>query len=323
MKKMIKKYIFVVVYFLLNVCTYSQILPSKSDVHIDIFPFMKILYGNINESLYYSKLPNQKCSHLEWEQKPVFLLGIGFNFIYKNSILCFDTCTGLPLGCGDLRDSDWNGNNIKTTYSISESNINNYFSANLYYKYKFVIDKMKILPVAGIDYSYRTMSARNAEGWYGQSEFSTDGKDHSWDSEYAKHFPDGKYKLAGIDYRNYIVSTFIGIQYIVDIVRNISVGMDFLVSPYAYTFRKDHHLGNGGGVIQYSQCHCVFNHFKASVFINYKINNILGLTASIFGNYMLPTKGDCFDEEMFISPQKTEYSEWNINSVMAVIIYLK
>ena len=44
MKKMIKKYIFVVVYFLLNVCTYSQILPSKSDVHIELFPFMKILF---------------------------------------------------------------------------------------------------------------------------------------------------------------------------------------------------------------------------------------------------------------------------------------
>lgn len=322
-----KKIVFIFISsFFSCVILYPKDISSKqknSNFHIDISPFFQTTLSKINESLYYSRIPDQKCSLLEYEQRPIFLFGAKIDFIYSNSIFSLQGGTALPLSCGHLFDSDWNGDNLKTTYSISDLSVNNYFTTALYYTYSFGLNRQKISPTVGADYSYRTFSARNTEGWYGQAKYSTDKKDHSWDSEYAAHFPDEKHKLLGLDYANHIISIFIGLKYNINFTNRFYAGADFYFSPYTYTFTKDHHLGNNGGRITYSQSHCIFKHLKAGLYTGCNLSKIIGLKIAVYGSYLADVKGEQFDEEMFISSQKSAHGEWNINAQLSTLIHIK
>ena len=300
----------------------AQIIKNKSFFNINVIPFSEISYGTMKEILFFSN-SDEKTSLLEWKKKGLFYFGSDFEFSYKNSIFTIGACFAYPINFGKMLDSDWNEDGIKTMYSISEIKVNNSFFSNLIYKYKIDFGRNIIFPIFEIDYAFNDFLSKNAEGWYASKDFSTDGKDHSWNSEYAHHYPDEKYKLLGVEYQNHLISTFLGFEYLTKCTKKVDFGFKFYFSPYTYSYSKDHHLGRKNDwEIIYSQGHFIFKYFKTEIFTNYKLNNFLSLKFIFYGKYLAPVKGDLFDKDMYLDSQKIAHAEWNINFRLALNIFL-
>ena len=79
----------------------------QNDFHFSISPRFSFTYGELTELLY--GYDDELVSQLDWEQKPIFNLGLCASEKNKNIIVSADFDYSLPLNGSYMYDSDFEG----------------------------------------------------------------------------------------------------------------------------------------------------------------------------------------------------------------------
>ncbi|MBQ0052176.1 MAG: omptin family outer membrane protease [Treponema sp.] len=308
-----KKFSFIFLFFL-TFPLFSQIFESN-DFHLSIEPFLSYSRGTIDEIIY-TDSDKYKRSLLEWDRN-IFLYGTGIQSQYKNFHLDLNFSSSIPnLKCGLMKDSDWFNNDnfsMKTTYSVGDNKNRNNFDISAKTKFDFKLSNhFTISPAMQFQYNYDSFVRMEAEGWYGQEGYSSDGNHHNWYDSEAMHFPSEerwdeekqryvRYKLLGIKYfRNSFVSWF-GFDFAF-ILKKFSTSFSAFFSPLEYNQVQDTHIG--GSILKQNQTDN-FSKYKFSIDASYLLTEYLALsfkTEYLTGNTI---KGDLYENGTFNKKQKS------------------
>lgn len=250
-----KKYFFLLLFSILYTNNFFPL-----ELNLFLTPEFSIRNSKTKESLYFSSNPDssKKCSLLEWNEKNVIQIGLKSElaFYTENSgILGISNSISisLPYNKGNMTDSDWNTEGLKFNYSIFDANITySYFSdifknfdtsINIFYKKK-IKGFLAVRPYIKFIYSSIFFNGKNGYGWYGSSNWTSDQREHQWNDDKAHYFPDGKYKLANIDYQSQTFCIFQGfsIYFYLSKYMDIFIGTD--ISPYSFVIASDRHYPN-------------------------------------------------------------------------------
>lgn len=258
------------------------------DSNFSITPFSSISCGKMNEHIYSSTNENVIISCLEWNLSPLYKLGCDLDFNVRNSFFSFSCDFSLPFPCGKMYDSDWNNTGkLKKTYSILEENEQFCFNSLVYFHYRFTIRKtLSFSPTIEASYSYFNIKSSNGYGWFGGRDYSSTGKDVSWDSPYAKYYS----KVYGINYERNIFLVFTGIKTDWKIQNNFSIVADIYIAPYVYLKVIDTHLNAPGlsDIKQNQYQQGFFKYYKANLGCVYNAKKNLSLIFNI--NYLYGQK---------------------------------
>jgi len=293
------------------------LLPAFSEGWaLSVTPTFGYSQGVLNEILYHSRDTSKKISLLEWERN-VWLYGADISSSFRRFHADLSFSSAVQSCSGEMRDSDWlntNDYSMKTTYSVGDIEA----EGNIDLSLSLSFDALKtscfsLSPVVSVQYEYDSFSrGKDAEGWYGQSDYSSDGKMHNWYDGEAKHFPteyywsDDKQKyvhqvLGGIDYNRHTFYSWFGLRASF-LVGKFSLGIQFLVSPYTYFSAEDTHHGSSSDSVYHLIQSGSFSYYKVSSDFSYEISRIFSVTLStemLFGETL---KGDL-------------YSDWYLNTL--------
>ena len=146
----------------------------------------------------------------------------------------------------------------------------------------------------GILYCYDSFFAQNGYGWYGGMDYSKNGEDNSWDSEYARKAK----KLYPIELARRTFYTFLGFDFSANILSKLDLTAGSYISPYTRISSTDHHHSkpdtDNDFYINEEQA-CAFLRFKETLNISYALTSNLNINLSgtwIFGPI---SKGPLYD----------------------------
>lgn len=303
-----------------------------SKTSLSVTPVFGFMNGTLDEIIYRS-FSDKKISLLEWEKKYFYGGGkIDFSIGNFNSKIQFTS--NVHKGFGEMRDSDWlNPFNplMKTTYSVGDVESRNNFNTEVEFSYDFkVAPKIHILPVFqfqyAFDYFYRN---KYAEGWYGQSEYSSDGEDHFWYDEEAKKFPytyynetEGKYKtvrLAPISYYRHSYFVWYGAKVKFDFSEKLKSSFAAFYSPFSYFESLDTHFGSNTKYKMIQKNY--FSQFKFLWNVNYDFTKRLSLDFSLQMIFDRISKGNLIVGGD-LSSQKSSSTVTEFSSVLGLKIKL-
>lgn len=291
----------------------SAQLFHTQDFHLSLEPAFSYSVGVLNESIYHSQNTKKKISLLEWERK-VWMYGFRLDASFRKFHLKGGFESAIPTSSGEMRDSDWlnySDYSMKTTYSVGTNYADRNFDSFLSFSYDFEpAAGLSLSPEAQIQYSFDSFHReKGAEGWYGHSDYSSDGKNHWWYEDEAAHFPSvnpetGKTrKLAGIDYYRHSLYLWAGLSLAFSFSR-FHAGLSFLISPFTYLSAEDRHHTAGDDN--------VFHEIQEDYFTSYKLDLNLSYTLS-----------ECFDltlsgSLLIVSDIRGElYEDWTENKYQA------
>ena len=297
--------------FLLAVFPLHAQIFQNHDFHVAIMPTFAYSSGILNESIYHSTDPNKKISLLEWERN-LWLYGVKITSSYKK--FHFDTASesSLPLESGEMRDSDWlNTANyaMKTTYSVGQNTIDKNFDANLSIYYDFELARgFYISPKIQAQYAFDSFYRKKGDsrGWYGQSDYSEDGKNHWWYEDEAAKYPSEYYwseekqkyvrkVLGGIDYYRHSVFLWSGFDVAFKIAR-LKMDFSFMISPYTYLSAEDRHHTSGDDNVYHHIQSDFFTSFRLELTSSYELSEYADLVLNcefLFTNEM---RGDLYEK---------------------------
>lgn len=276
----------------------AAVIAKPNNLDITITPYFGVEFSVFEEAYYFedsSKYSNDICSMLEWEQRPTCMLGVNSIFTFYNIGFVLDVGTKLPVECGLMKDSDYWENGVHFNYSENENYLDKAFSLNLGFTYNFNLPVLSIVPLIEFFYSYNSFNAKNGHGWYAGPSYSSDGELHSWDSEYAHYFPDGKYHLAGVDYLNQTFYFMTGVELSKVIFNKWKLGGGFYLAPFTYVYAKDHHLGKRNDFYTEDFIYNFFQNFKFCLKNTVIVNKNFSIVAITEGNLQLLVKGDDYE----------------------------
>ena len=277
---------------ILNCTLFAQ----KAESSFSINPNIGVTFANHGEYIY-SPSGRKLYSYLEYQVEALLTAGLLVNTSFGPAQLSFGTDIAIPGKCGTMYDSDWNLLGVKTTYSIHENNAQqNYdFFMDIGWKFPFGSkNQFEIRPKAGILYCYDSFFAQNGYGWYGGMDYSKNGEDNSWDSEYARKAK----KLYPIELLRTSFYTFIGFDFSADILSKVKVTAGSFISPYTKISSTDHHHSkpdSGNDFYINEEQACAFYRFKESLDISYVVTSKVNINLSgtwIFGSI---AKGALYD----------------------------
>ncbi len=284
-----KKFIFFIFYF--SIFYFSL---SAEKTNFSISPFTSTSFGQMNEHIYSSTKEDVIISCLEWNLSPLYKVGCDLDFDINNFFINFSCDFSLPFPCGKMYDSDWNNTGkIKKTYSILEENEQFCFNSLINFHYKFYISKtLSFSPIIETSYSYFNIKSSNGYGWFGGRDYSSTGKDESWDSPYAKFFS----KVYGINYERNIFLVFTGIKTDWKIKNNFSIISDLYIAPYVYLKVIDTHLNAPGlsDIKQNQYQQGFFKYYKANLGCIYNVKENLSLLFNVSYLYGQNLKGPIY-----------------------------
>lgn len=287
---------------------YAQIFSGgRSDFHLAVEPRVGITYGSLGEYLYMQKSDGtwKKNSYLEWEEKPVWTFGVAAEGAYNHFGIQTYVDAGLPVGCGDMYDSDWKVDSqpdLKTTYSIHENTVQDHIATGISFWYDFSPEKrITIAPVVSATFSYQQFLAEHGEAWHGESGYNTTGGNVAWNDSAAKYYRKGL--VADISYERQTFCTFVGIKVTLQGTKHLRAEYALFASPYAYVFARDIHYGwNTETRTQYKKRYTVdiqqthFDYFKGSLAFYYVHSSIWEFGLTVTGQLSGVIKSDYYDE---------------------------
>ena len=271
---------------------FAQIIHSES-FHLSIEPTFSYSSGVLNESLYHSQETSKKISLLEWERK-VWMYGFRLDASFRKFHLKGGFESAIPSSSGEMRDSDWlnySDYSMKTTYSVGTNYSDRNFDSFLSLSYDFEpAAGLSLSPEAQIQYSFDSFHReKGAEGWYGHSDYSSDGKNHWWYEDEASHFPStywsdekGRYvtrKLAGIDYYRHSLYFWTGLSLAFRFHR-FYAEFSFLLSPFTYLSAEDRHHTAGDDKVFHEIQEDYFTSYKLDLNLSYTLSEYFDLTLS-------------------------------------------
>ncbi|MCR5607411.1 MAG: hypothetical protein K6F69_11425 [Treponema sp.] len=242
-KKVLSVFIFS---FVLSSLALAESLEDEKNWIFTVEPFFGITYGQMGEHLYSKDSSGEykQVSYLEWEEKPLFLLGANLGIKYKRFSINPSVSFAIPASCGNMYDSDWiELTDLKTNYSISENTVYSYLKLNLQFAFEFKpLETFSVIPITEIQYSYASFNAANGYGWYGDYQHSSTGTNVSYSSPYAKYYEEGS--LCELDYKRYEIAAFAGFTLKFTPLEKWIFTVSAEASPIAYTMAFDTHYQN-------------------------------------------------------------------------------
>lgn len=264
---------------------------------ISLSPHTGFTSGVFEENLYSSSDENIPVSLLEWKEKFFWNFGLTAAYSYKDFSVEGDFSFYVPAGCGEMIDSDFDGETVKNIcYFDNTSGFS--FDASLDLKYRFKPSELNISPVIKLYYSKRNFSSENGYGYF-------EGRKAS--------------KVSDIIYRHDNFCTFTGCQFDFAINR-FAITASFFISPFSVCSAYDQHkkLSGEESYYTYTVMTSYFNNFLAELSLSFQISKSLSAFVSISGlittynkehpltNYgRSETYGEIFGNEDYISRQKT------------------
>lgn len=256
----------------------------KNDFLLEFTPYFTLSKGRLNEYIYSSSDDSIKKSKLEWNLNPLYRFGIESKFGWKNIFIAGQADFSLPVNCGTLYDSDWNSTGeIKTIYSKLEEKSDLIFNSSFGIGYDFNLKNkatnrkyFSISPVINFDYSYFKIKSDNGYGYFGAEDYSKNGTDVPWDSEYARY-----HKVYGIDLERMYYNLFTGLILEIYPTEKISFGCDFNFSVYSYIVTYDKHFAKNSWYNLNGYQKSPFDYLKFSFFSNYKFSNKISMRLKI------------------------------------------
>lgn len=269
---------------------------SSGKAEFFVEPIFGYTHGQLDEILYRSNPNTQKISLLEWEKR-FFTAGAKISAGFSGFGVEATFLTGIGDGFGEMRDSDWLSEahpEMKTTFSVGDSEALENYDAEIRLKYEIGSGgNFSFFPILGVRYTFDSFSrGKDAEGWYGQSDYSSDGKMHWWYDDEAKHFPTEYYwseskqryvhqVLGGIDYERHTFYSFFGFSLIFRPLPGFELGATALVSPYTYTWAEDTHRNGSGANVYREIQNGIFSRFSFSLDSAFALSKRFSLTAEL------------------------------------------
>ncbi len=257
---------------------------SKSDFSFSIEPYFSVFCGQLDEYIYSSADENIKKSLLEWELNPLYKAGAKIKGDFKNFYVSADAGAALPFYCGTLRDSDWNADGTtKIIYSeLDEKNSKSFFfSSELGHEFSFgkSADERKvplifsIAPAALFEFSHFEIKSGNGHGYFGGEDYSTNGKEVPWNSEFATY-----HKTYGINLTREYFSLFAGLRLGARISQKFDFSLGAFISPFTYVATYDRHLRKKGSYHLNSYQKGAFEYLKFDFLFGFKCSSRIQLT---------------------------------------------
>lgn len=225
------------------------------------------LFGRQGEYIYDSS-DTYYCSYLEWNETPLYQIGVNGQASYKNLFASADFSYYLPLDCGMLYDSDYT-ETFKKNYAWlkNKSVLAVDFDFSLFYKIH-LSESFNLMPYLQGMYDYRSFSTYKGYCRYGANA----EEDVPWDDSTAV-----LKRASGIDFyrENYLLFCGLGFEYN---YKNWNFSFISLISPFGKIRTIDYHRDeNSNDVeedyyvyeVQYENLERIKGIFKAE----YKINN--------------------------------------------------
>ncbi len=285
------------VFFLLSFPIFSF---SKSDFSLSIAPYFSVSKGQLDEYIYSSADEKILKSLLEWELYPLYEFGAETKAEFKNFYLKTDGKIALSIACGTLCDSDWNSTGTtKIIYSeLDEKNSLSFrLSAETGYGFSFEKDfgerktpvKFFFTPAASFDYSHFNIKSGNGHGYFGGEDYSTNGEEVPWNSEYATY-----HKTYGINLTREYFNFFTGLRFGVQLAEKFDFSFGTFISPFSYVATYDRHLRKKGSYHLNGYQKGYFEYLKFDFEFGYKCTSRLQLvlgSSILKGNVI---KGDFY-----------------------------
>ncbi len=332
---LMKKKLFTLIFLSLSAARgFTQFFGSQSSPHdfsLTVTPTVSYSQGVLNEIIYHSRDTSKKISLLEWERN-VWLYGLDISTSYKRFHGDLSASSALPLSTGQMKDSDWlntNDYSMKTTYSVGDIDSEGNYDVSLSLSFDAVkTPDFYLSPVISAQYAFDSFSrGKNAQGWYGQSEYSSDGKNHNWYDDEAKHFPTEYYwseekqkyvrqVLGGIDYYRHSFFSWLGLNAGFTL-KKISMDFQALIAPFIYFSAEDTHHGASSDSIYHQIQYGYFSYFKISTSLFYQLtkNLQLGITTRILSGQTL--KGDLYSDWYLNQYQPSGASTFELTTSLA------
>lgn len=291
------KHFLLFIFFLLFITPLLQAKPLTFYIQPQLeFAFTK------NDEYILSPSGKRLVSYLEWGAEPLFLAGLEMGVSLKGFSLWFYGDMALPLSCGKMYDSDWNYSGTKTTYSIHQNNAILNYQLSSGFSYSFSTDSFKFGPGLSFLYNYDSFNAQNGYGWYGGEDYSKNGLDNSWDSEFARKAK----KLYPIDLKRTNLYYFLDLAVAFYPRNSFNLGLVFSLAIYNRTFTYDYHYGRPGTLNDFSMKEiqeCFFQRFKTALNLNWQFHQNFCLAINVNWLYGDLIKGLLYDDDELVSQQ--------------------
>ena len=268
-------------FFLIFLVVFPCFSLKPYDLHFSVEPFFSYSKGSVNEYLYDNDETNRLLSKLEWDRN-IFMYGAKSKLKFWRLGLETSIASSIPASCGKMQDSDWMNERVpdmKTTYSVGTNNACENYDASILFSFDFYPfnspeqEQFIFSVFMQFQYLHDLFERKKAEGWYGQWDHTSDGKNHWWYEDEAAHYPytywnEGKgknvtLKLAGISYEIDTLSIFLGGNFSVRIGEKINIDLGLAFAPFSYTETTDIHHGSERKITGSQQN--FWNQFKCSL----------------------------------------------------------
>lgn len=242
--------------------------------HFSLAPRFSFTYGELTELLYDDDDSQTLVSRLDWEQKPLFNIGLEAGFSYKNFLLSAAFDYSFPLGTSYMYDSDWeDGEKFSfTKHPLADSkNIN----TELSFAYELAAtNKLSVIPELQFNYIYSDFKADRGSGTrYGRS-----------------------IRVYGVDYNRHSFIIFTGLSVKAEVIEKIFFKTAFFAAPWLYQDCFDYHHGVKHPFSSRDILYASFTKYKIDFACDFIYNRQLSLelfTSFLFG---FPDQGEIYSD---------------------------
>ncbi|MBO4319282.1 MAG: omptin family outer membrane protease [Treponema sp.] len=282
MKKKITLLIFCLLFFPFSIWSQNNTSFFNS-VSFGLGGYLDIRIGHQGEYVYEPLSNDRMLSYLEWDEKPLIIVGLTGEAEYKNFQLKAQGNLAIPTDSGIMIDLDYMNVSdfpdcpdsvakILTNYSESLCHTNSLFSIQVQLSYIFNLNRvLSLAPVLGYEFQHSDQSAWGLDGFY-YNRFYTESNGYY-----------GSYDTTGHNYsvydsqdketlrlkRNYHL-IWLGLGASFNLNKSLSLNANVLISPFTAIESLDWHLNQGQAFLD--DTHSLFSGGKVSVALNYKID---------------------------------------------------
>lgn len=236
---------------------------SKDNFSFYLEPVGNVRFGVQNE-LVYTKTSDEvtrKLSELNWEQLHLASQGIKGELKFFKIFIRGEYKDAIFQNTGILHDSDWLNcetdglsdeiYEIKTNYSQSTNDLQQYYNWDLYGGYEFTIDeKFSVSPFGGIEYTYSDFLGHDGKGWYSSSMpyYSDAAKAFYEENGYYGPYTlcENDLSLCSIQLQRNVIFTWIGADFNFYPNKFLEISTSVAISPYIRVETLDTHFGKDG-----------------------------------------------------------------------------
>ncbi len=248
---------------------------------------------NIDEYIY-SAYDDYAVSLLEY--KAYLAQGnLGIKYTEHNMGIGANINSVLPLKCGTFNDYDFTESGFTKNLCFFDNYCTGSVGINLSVDYSFSINSwFGLRPCFELEYDYDTFIGKNGWGYFGTSEYSKNGQDVPWDSEFARKAK----RVSAISFRTNNFYFFTGLFFCMDFSGVCTVELGTFVAPVCSTLSYDYHYDETGAGWDYELTEMQtssFMNFKECLNVQVRLKESLYLTFNASWTFRPTVKGTIED----------------------------